>query len=211
MKNLFTGLIIVVISFSCKFSPEKKKEISIKSDTVIILSSEIKIIGQHSRDLGGSSFNPIVITKNDVEVFHDTSNEYWLSGLESKEYPKLLSCSDGSVQILIEIDDRPNINELKQIIITKYSKVVLNLLPVFLWNPKDINNDGKLELTGFLTDSESIANGDSIVYNPKLVYEFSNNCIAFDSLATIKLNKELYGDFYGFSYNESIILPNKRK
>lgn len=196
---------------SCNSNGNKDNITSVRSDTVIDLSFEIRIIGQHSLDLGGSSFNPIAIIRDNVEVFRDTVSEYWLCGFESKDYPRLLQCSDGSVQILLEIDDRPNINYLNQITISNEDKVVIRQLPVFQWEPKDIDNDGKLEVSGFLTNSESIANGDSVIYNPKLVYEISNNCLIFDSITSIEINKDIYGKFYGFYYNEDIVLPYKEK
>lgn len=203
---LFNIVIIVAFLHSCNF-PRQSSSTIIKSDTVINFTSHIKLFGQRSKDFGGSSFNPIEILINNEQIFFDSTNEYWLSGFESKQFPKLLECTDGSIQLLIEVDERPNANELQQIKISKEGHVQTDRLPIFNWVEKDIDNDGKMEVSGILTNGETIAEGDTAFYNPTLVYELTNSCLKMDSTATREINKKIWGEFYGYYYNDSLILP----
>ena len=209
-KLLFIILFTVLILDVSIFSGSNELQLSIKPDSTIYFSHHLKLIGQRSTDFGGSSFNPIEVMYNNKSVFKDTSNEYWLSGFESKQYPKLLQCTSGDLPLLIEVDERPNINELQRITISKEGKINLDRLPLFNWEPKNIDNDGKMKLTGILTNGETIADGDTAFYNPFLVYEISTNCLILDSLSTEKINKRIWGNFYGYKYNDSLLLPFKR-
>ena len=193
------------------FPRSNEIQILIKPDSIIYYSHHLKLIGQRSKDFGGSSFNPIEVIYNNKTIFTDTANEYWLSGYESNQYPRLLECSNGDLQLLIEIDERPNNNELQQITISKGGNVNLNKLPLFNWKPENMENDGKMKLRGVLTNGETIADGDTAFYNPVLVFEISNNCLILDSLSTEKINKRIWGNFYGFKYNDSLLLPFNKK
>jgi hypothetical protein len=204
---IFSALVLEV-SVSSK---SNESQIFIGLDTIITFSHHIKLIGQRSKEFGGSSFNPIEVFFNDKRIFIDTSNEYWLSGFESNQYPKLLECSNGETQLLLEVDERPNINELQQITISNDSKIKLHRLPIFKWDPEDIDNDRKMELRGVLTSGETIADGDTAFYNPVLVYELLNNCLVLDSTATEGINKRIWGNFYGYYYNDSLLLPYKQE
>jgi hypothetical protein len=182
-----------------------------ETDTVVVYSDLIKLMGQHSDDFGGASFKRISVFFENKLIFKDSLNNYWLTGYESTQYPKLLKCSDGSYQLLIEVDERPNQNELIQLIISKDGKLTQNRLPIFNWNPIDIDADGNLEVDGTLTNGETIANGDTAFYNPVLVYELTDNCLVFDSTTTIEKNKKIWGQFHGYSYNDTLLLPFNRK
>lgn len=211
--NNLTILILILIRltvYGSIFSRSYESQLLIKPDSTIYFSQHLKLIGQRSKDFGGSSFNPIEVFYNNKTVFKDTSNEYWLSGFQSKQYPKLLECTIGDLQLLIEVDERPNINELQRITISKDGKIKIDRLPVFNWEPKNIDNDGKMKITGVLTNGETIADGDTAFYNPVLVYEISNNCLILDSLSTEKFNKRIWGNFYGYKYNDSLLLPFNR-
>ncbi len=181
-----------------------------KADTVIVLSDRIKLAGQFSHEFEAVSFKPIAVFLDSKEVFHDSLNEYWLTGLSSRQYPKLLNCSDGSFQLLVEVDERPNQNELRRITISKEGRVKTDNLPIFKWNPLDTDNDGKVEVEGILTNGETISDGDTAYYNPTIVYEISNQCLALDRQATRSVNKKIWGKFYGYLYNEKLLLPFKR-
>jgi hypothetical protein len=208
MRLLF--LFIPLALFSCGTQKGKTPNTTSQTDTVVNFSNHVKLIGQHSKDFGGTSFNPISIFFYDKILFKDSLNEYWLTGYESDQYPKFLHCSDSSYQLLIEVDERPNNDELFRLKISNDGQTQQDRLPLFFWNPTDIDNDGKLELTGTLTNGETIANGDTAFYNPTLVYEFSNNCLTLDSSSTIKLNKGVWSKFYGYYYNDTLLLPFKR-
>jgi len=178
-----------------------------QTDTVIVFSDRISLSGIHSDEFGGTSFKPISLMLDNITIFRDSINEYWLSGFESDQYPKLLTCADGSFQLLIEVDERPNSNELLRINISTNGQIHHDRLPIFRWQPIDLDNDGKLELYGVLTNGETIASGDTAFYNPTLVYELNGNCISLDSSATVEKNKKIWGMFYGYYYNDTLLLP----
>ncbi|HBF87827.1 MAG TPA: hypothetical protein DDX39_04215 [Bacteroidales bacterium] len=203
--------LLILANVSCGISKQNSNDLTIEPDTVIVFSDLIKFTGQYSNDFGGLSFKPISVFFDDKLIFKDTINEYWLTGYESTQYPKFLKCADGSCQLLIEVDERPNQNELTQLTISKDGKIEQERLPVFNWNPVDIDNDEKLELSGILSNGETIENGDTAFYNPTIVYELTDNCLTLDSLATIEKNKKIWGQFYGYHYNDSLLLPFDRR
>ena len=208
MRLLFL-LIVILISF--RIPPQNSKYLISEADTTVIFSNRLKLLGKHSDDFGGCSFKPISILFDNKVIFSDSLNEYWLTGYESKQYPKILKCADGSCQLLIEVDLRPNQNELTRLIISQSGQVRQDYIPIFDWHPKDIDNDGKLEVCGILMNGETIANGDTAFYNPTLIYELTNNCLSLDSLATIGKNKKIWRKFHGYYYNDTLLLPFNRK
>ncbi len=200
----------ILLGFFC-FSSSGSNNVLAKKDTIIYFSKHIRVVGHRSKEFGWTSFNPIEIFLDENQIFRDTKKEYWLSGLESNQYPRLLECVDGSFQLLIEVDERPNQNELQLFSISKNGQIQHNEVPIFNWNPRDIDHNGKLEVMGVLTNGETIAKGDTALYNPTLVYELSNRCLMLDSSATIKINETIWGKFHGYYYNDSLLLPFKRK
>jgi hypothetical protein len=209
MKIIFPILAMILVSCGhARYVSEKTFQ---GVDTVIIFPNHIKLFGTHSHDLGGTSFNPIVVLFDNKRVFKDSLNEYWLKGYESVQYPKFLECTDGKSQLLIEVDERPNSNELACFTVTENGMVQINRLPLFYWNPSDMDNDNRLEVDGFLTNGETTADGDTAFYNPMLVYEITNNCLSLDSPATIEKNRKIWGQFHGYNYNDTLLLPFNRK
>jgi len=208
--RLLLFILLIIAAISC-VTKQKHKDLTVGADTVVVVSDHLKLTGQHSDDFGGKSFNPISVFLDNKLIFKDSLNEYWLTGYESNQYPKFSSCRDGSFQLLIEVDERPNQNELARLTISINGQLHQDRLPIFNWNPADIDNDGKLEVSGILTNGETIANGDTAFYNPTLVYELADNCLSFDSLATIEKNKKIWGQFYGYQYNDSLLLPFDRR
>lgn len=203
--------LMLIIFASCGTRKQNSNILTMETDTVIVYSDHIKLTGQHSEDFGGESFNKISVFFDNKLIFKDSLNEYWLTGYESTQYPKLLMSADSNYQLLIEVDERPNQNELLNLTISKEGELIQHRLPIFNWNPMDIDNDGKLEVDGTLTNGETIANGDTAFYNPVLVYELIDNCLVFDSATTIEKNKKIWGQFHGYSYNDTLLLPFNRK
>lgn len=205
-------IFVTLFLLSCRTNNSgTSKQLTLSADTIVVFSDHIKLSGQHSDDYDGKSFNSISVFFNNKLIFKDSLNEYWLNGYGSTQYPKLLMCTEGSCQLLIEVDERPNQNELVRITISKEGKLIQDRVPIFNWNPLDIDNDGKLEVDGILTNGETIANGDTAFYNPTLVYELTNNCLSLDSSATIEKNKKIWGQFMGYHYNDTLLLPFNRK
>ena len=201
----------LLLEFFCSASPaDDSNNVLDKKDTVIYFSSHIRLIGHRSEGSGWTSFKPIEIFLDKNQIYRDTINEYWLTGYTSKQYPRLLNCLNGNVQLLIEVDERPFINDLQLFSIFKEGQIKMEKVPIFDWDPKDINHDGKLDVMGVLIDGETIAQGDTAFYNPTLVYELSTRCLKLDSSATIKMNEEIWGKFHGYHYNDSLLLHYNR-
>jgi hypothetical protein len=195
---------------SCSTHKQNSNNVSSSIDTVIVVSNHIKLSGYHSSDFGGTSFKPIIVSFDKKIVFQDSLNDYWLTGYSTKHYPKFLKCTNGDYQLLIEVDERPNKNELTSFTVTKNGQLYQARLPLFNWNPEDIDNDGKFELKGILTNGETIANGDTAFYNPTLVYELEDNRLTLDSSATLEINRRIWGKFYDYNYNDTLLLPFNR-
>jgi hypothetical protein len=208
--RLFLFILTIAIT-TCGTHIQNCNKLIASADTVVVFSDHIIITGQHSDDFDGKSFKPIWVFLDNKVIFKDSLNEYWLTGYESTQYPKFLCCADGSCQLLIEVDERPNQNELVRLTIPKKGKLIQDRLPIFSWHPLDIDNDGKFEVDGILTNGETIANGDTAFYNPTLVYELMDNCLSLDSSATIEKNKKIWGQFKGYYYNDTLLLPFNRK
>jgi hypothetical protein len=211
-QSFVAALVILTLAIVfCRTGTHRINNLTSGIDITIVFSDRITILGQHSDEFGGTTFKPITILFDNKIVFHDSLNEYWLTNHTSNQYLKLIQCSDGNDQILIEVDERPNQNELIHLIISKDGKLVQDRLPIFNWIPTDIDNDRKLELSGILTNGETIADGDTAFYNPTMVYELTKMGLSLDSTATIEINRKIWGQFYGFKYNDSLLLYFDRK
>lgn len=211
IQTVAVWVILILVIVSCRTTTPRINNLTTGTDTTVVVSDRIKLVGQHSNEFGGATFNPITILFDNKIVFLDSLNEYWLTNHTSNQYPKLIQCSDGNYQLLIEVDERPNQNELNNLTISKRGEIIQDRLPVFNWIPTDIDNDGKLEVLGTLTNGETISVGDTAFYNPTLVYELALNGLSLDSTATIEKNKRIWGQFYGYKYNDSLLLYFDRK
>lgn len=81
-------------------------------------------------------------------------------------------------------------------------------IPEFLNAAADLDDDGKKEYAGVLFDATELPEPyGSIWYWPILCYEETSDGLALDSALTIKENKLVYGNFYGFQNDAKIILP----
>lgn len=133
-------------------------------------------------------------------VYIDSVSEYEIND----KYPSIRKFKN-SFEILLNYNDRPSINKLSRLVFSNGKLEKDEHLPYFKMNPRDIDNDGILELAGILYASEFW--GDDTVYmpyNPVLVYEFGESGIVIDSAETEKINVRVYDKFYGFEYNSDI-------
>jgi hypothetical protein len=155
-----------------------------------------------------STFNYLEIFQNGKMIFKDTTlTEYTL---EDSLYPKLYDFKN-HLELLIEINNRPNKNEIYRFFIKEGKLVKIDTLPSFLTTPKDLDNDKKLEYAGFWDYGEVWGDPIEVTdYNPIVFYEITENGIKLDSLTTISVNTNIYGKFYGFYFNEQIEIPYKK-
>ena len=198
-------ILIILTFFSCRQSSTTLvNNVTKTNDTVIVLTKSINLIASEKDDIG---LRKIKLVNIGETIFNDTINGYLLS----KNYPKVLMCDNNTFQILLEVDNRPNFNTLK--LLTINNNVISNTeeIPVFDWKPKDIDNDNILEISGYLTNGETISNGDTAFYNPKLIYKISKNGLILDSINTKLENIKLWGQFYGYLYNDTLLLKYDSK
>jgi len=151
------------------------------------------------------TFNYLEIFQNGKMLFKDTTLiEYTL---QDSLYPKLYNFKN-HIELLIETAERPNKNMIYRFFIQDGRIKKTDILPTFLTIPKDLDRDNKLEYAGFWDFGEVW--GDSIIvtaYNPIVFYEITENGIILDFLTTIMVNTHIYGQFYGFYFNEQIEFP----
>jgi len=183
-----------------------------KSDTKISDSLEnIKLkygfklkIGRRE-DFGNfKTYSYLEVWHNNLKLFTDTTKEY---EFDEKLYPILNQLKTDVFELLIKFNDRPSKDKLTFLRIEN-DKIIKNVrLPIFDNKPEKIN--GILEYSGDCDDSEEWdENGKTyIVYNPTLYFKFTENGLKLDSTLTILRNKEQYGKFNGFQYNENIGYP----
>jgi len=144
----------------------------------------------------------ILIHKN-KRLYIDTSlTEYEFGG---KLYPIVRLLDNETFEILIEVNDRPSKNYLKYFNVHQDKIVSTEKLPTFISKASNLDMDDNLEFAGFWDWGETWGdNGTLTAYNPILYYEFKPSGIIMDSTLTISKNKEIYGDFHGFEYNEKV-------
>jgi hypothetical protein len=127
---------------------------------------------------------------------------------EDKLYPIVLKTVNDKYELLFEINDRPNKNYLKRIIVIDNKVAQVDKLPTFISRPKDLDDDGIKEYAGFWDYSQIWGENNALIaYNPILYYSISENGLELDSSLTIEKNGAIYGDFHGFEFSEKQEMP----
>ena len=151
------------------------------------------------------TYSYLRISKNGLTIYIDKNKEYEFS---DKLYPLLLKTGENSFELFLEVNDRPNKSYLTKLVINNNKLVKTEKLPTFLAKPCDLNGDGKIIYAGFW-DYNQIWDDSLTCYNPILFYIQDKSGLRLDSTLTIKINKEIYGNFYGFEYNENQVQNKK--
>ena len=149
------------------------------------------------------TYTLFILTHKNKRLYIDTSlTEYEFGG---KLYPIVRLLDNETFEILIEVNDRPSKNYLKYFKVHQDKIVSTEKLPTFISKASNLDMDDNLEFAGFWDWGETWGdNGTLTAYNPILYYEFKPSGIIMDSTLTISKNKEIYGDFHGFEYNEKV-------
>ncbi len=140
-----------------------------------------------------------VIVSKDVIRYNDKIISGQIIGIiYGSKYNKLIE-QNGTVLLFLEIDNRPNFNNLAAYRLTKQkaTKII-----ECVYNDRnqgigpapftDMDGDGKLEFGGF-DITEHYDSKDSMYYNPSQYYEISNGIIKSDSVLTIKMDRKING------------------
>jgi hypothetical protein len=149
------------------------------------------------------TYTLFILTHKKKQLYIDTSlTEYEFS---DNLYPIIRQLDKETFEILVEVNDRPSKNYLKYFKVHQDKIVSTERLPTFISNASNLDTDDNLEFAGFWDWGETWGdNGSLTAYNPIIYYELRPSGITLDSTLTIIKNKEIYGDFYGFKYNEKV-------
>lgn len=217
MKFKITFLPLLIASFftACSNGSVQKKlnstdnsrhrlSIDNRIQKTIELNYDFKIkVGQKEIFENFETYTLFVLSHKDKQVYVDTSLTEYEFG--DQLYPLVRQLDNETFEILVEVNDRPNKNYLKYFKVHRDKIVSTENLPTFISNASNLDNDANLEFAGFKDWGETWGdNGSLTAYNPILYYELKPSGLILDSTLTINKNKEMYGDFYGFKYNEKI-------
>lgn len=144
------------------------------------------------------SGDKIVVTK-DVIYYNSKPVSKEIEGIVyDSKYNRLIE-QNGTIYLFLEIDNRPNYNNLAAFRLTKQKATKL---VECVYNDKaqgigptpftDMDGDGKLEFGGF-DITEGYDSKDSMYYNPSEYYEISNGTIKFDSALSKKMDIKING------------------
>ncbi len=179
---------------------------------VIKLGNDFEIkVGKKEIFEGVETYTLFFLTHKNKLLFLDTSlTEY---EFEDKLYPIIRQLDKETFEILVEVNERPNKNSLKYFKVYRDKIISTEKLPTFISKVSNLDKDDNLEFAGFWDWGETWGDKGSLTaYNPILYYELRPNGITLDSTLTVNKNKEIYGDFYGFKYNEKVeIKTNETK
>ncbi|GHT58243.1 hypothetical protein FACS18945_3970 [Bacteroidia bacterium] len=170
--------------------------------TTFDIDFEFKVIvGQEEDFKNFKTYTYFELMRENKTIYVDSSLTEYEFG--DKLYPIVLQTGENSFELLFEINDRPNKNFLKRLFIQNNKIVKQDKLPTFISKPTDINKDGIKEYAGFWDYSEPWGDNSLTAYNPILYYILTETGLQLDSLLTKERNENIYGQFYGFSYNEN--------
>lgn len=187
-----------VDSLQTKSSIDKQVQNTIKLEN----DFEIKV-GQKEDFEKFETYTLFILTHKNKQLYIDTSLTEYEFG--DKLYPIVRQLDNEIFEILVEVNDRPSKNYLKYFKVYQDKIVSTEKLPTFISKPSNLDTDDNLEFAGFWDWGETWGdNGSLTAYNPIIYYELKPSGITMDSTLTISKNKEIYGDFHGFKYNEKV-------
>ncbi len=174
---------------------------------VFYLKNGFKIKAGHEENYGKfKTFTLFQLFKNNKIIFIDSSSTEYEFG--DTLYPIVIKTERNNYELLFEINDRPNKNYLKRLIIKDDVVVSEDKLPTFISKPFDVNGDRLIEYAGFWNYSETWGENNGLTdYNPILYYRLTSSGLKLDSALTKQRNISIYSDFKGYRFNEKIVMP----
>lgn len=122
-------------------------------------------------------------------------------------WPDISRVKEGDYQLLLMLNDRPMKPKLLRIEIADFEVIKIDTIPHFPHHPEQLDEDSNPEYASVYESNIESPSPDSIHYNPILVYESTDHGFLFDSSATQKATKEVYGIFKGYQYRKDLVLP----
>lgn len=185
-------------------SLSNKSSFYIQIQKTINLDNDFEIkVGQKEEFEKFETYTLFILAHKSKQLYIDTSLTEYEFG--NNLYPIVRQLDKETFEIFVEVNDRPNKNHLKYFKVHQDKIISRQKLPSFISAASNLDTDNNLELAGFLDWGQSWGNNESITaYNPIIYYELKPEGITLDSTLTISKNKDVYGDFYGFEYNEKL-------
>lgn len=207
MKIFLFCLISVVLGVCCIGKPStlnenrRVKEVFLQENVKIVIPLKEEAFSE------SNTYSHIEIWIDSQKVFSDTSTTEYL--FDNKNWPRARKIKNGEYVILIEMFDAPDFNKLQAWYFKNYHLIKMKVFPFFDKAPEDIDNDGIKEYSGVMHIADAYENSDSCYYNPILYYKITNQGIDLDSTLTIRMNKKIWGEFYGFEQSEKLLPCSK--
>lgn len=172
-------------------------------EKTIQLSNGFQVDLGRSEDLNSFiTYTLFILSKNGEVIFIDSSlTEY---DFTDTLYPLVHKIGKEKYELCFAVNDRPNKSYLIRYLIDTNRVINTDTLPTFICGEKNLDADNFPEYAGFIEYAEiwDSAGVELAPYNPLLYYEQTPDGIKLDSALTIFRNKVIYGEFYGFSYDE---------
>lgn len=191
-------LIGVIYSFAQEKSSSNQKQI------VLPNGFKIELCQAEQYDVV-NTFSSLTLYHHKKLIFKDTLSQ---TDYEFRDtlYPMFHKLNSTTFELLIEINNRPNKNNLARFIIQKDRLLKRDTLPTFICKAKNLDIDNTLEYAAFWEYGEVWVDSNQqkvTAYNPILFYEQTSNGLQLDKALTKAKNKTIYGVFYGYKYNET--------
>jgi hypothetical protein len=208
----FLILLSILILASCIRTNTKQTESSDiplnKDKTVTLpLTGDYRIICKLNEEFASDScYDNLVVLKSEKPIYKAQDRKLFVISQSSK--PMLYTAGQSDL-ILIQYDNRPDLNQTLAIHFQNGILKGLDTIPQIDNKPKDLDHDSFIEFYGtlHLTDAYCL-DCDSAYYNPSLVYKFTEEGLKLDSINTIVINKMIWGDFYGYKEQKKILRFN---
>lgn len=211
MKHFLILLSLLILS-SCFRTNNKQKESSdisfnINKTLTLPLSGDFKIICRLNEEFASDScYDNLVVLKSEKTIYKAKDRDLFVITQISK--PMLYTAGQSDL-ILIQYDNRPDLNRTLALHFQNGILKGLDTIPQIDNKPKDLDHDSYNEFYGTLHLTDAYCQDcDSAYYNPSLVYKFTEAGLKLDSINTIAINKIIWGDFYGFKKQKKILRYN---
>ena len=126
---------------------------------------------------------------------YDNIDEFSLEELSYFVFPN----EDSSTfQLLFSGSSAPSKGWFNMLEITEFKVTKVTKTPLFETPPKNIDKDKNLELVGYWEYASISGENEQTAYNPILVYEITTTGLMLDTIATQRINRSIYDQFYGY-------------
>lgn len=200
--NTTITLLLLLLGINCLAQIQTNEQVNIEKNIKLDYDFEIRV-GQKEDYEKFETYTLFILMHKNKQLFTDTSLTEYEFG--DKLYPLIRQLDNETFEILVEVNDRPNKNYLKYFKVYQDKIVSTDKLPTFISGPSNLDIDDNLEFAGFWEWGETWGDNRSLTaYNPIIYYELKPDGITLDTTLTIIKNKEIYGDFHGFEYDEKV-------